>query len=122
MGARQARLLIVEDDADIREDLADLLGDRGYQTVTAANGVEALELLRSGDLPSLILLDLMMPVMDGWQLRMELLKDSTLARVPIILLSGAGNLHTETASLGAVGYVSKPFKLEQLISILERYC
>lgn len=115
-------VMIVEDDAFIRDDLAEILADEGYPVATAGNGAEALDLLRGGDPPSLILLDLMMPVMDGWQLRRELLKDAALARIPIVVLSGAGSVKSEAASLGAVGYVSKPFKLETLLRLIARHC
>ena len=73
-----------------------------------------------GALPDLILLDLMMPVMSGWQFRVEQLKDSELAKIPVVILSGAGDVRREASALGAAGYAMKPFTLEALIGVVER--
>jgi CheY-like chemotaxis protein len=82
----QRRILVVDDDASIREALAESLGDEGYRVVTATNGVEALTLLRPpGELrPCVILLDLMMPVMSGQEFYAEQQRDPALARIPIV--------------------------------------
>lgn len=117
-----AQILLVEDDEDIRTDLAALLKDFGYRVATACHGAEALEYLRSAERPQLMLLDLMMPVMDGWQLRIELLKDRKLADLPVVVLSGAGNVPNEAAALGAVGFVSKPFNMKHLLELVEGCC
>lgn len=115
------RILIVEDDADIREDLADLLRTEGYEVLTAENGLAAREWLRSARvLPELILLDLMMPVMDGWHFRSYQLLDAALARIPVVVLSGAGDVRREAATLKAAGYVTKPFHLDGLLDVLRR--
>src|ERR1051326_5429673 len=114
-------ILIVEDDADIREDLADILRDEGYDVTTAANGRDARDRLKaSEDRPDLILLDLMMPVMDGWQFRTEQLKDAALAEIPVVILSGAGDVRREAAALGASGYVTKPFKIGALLGVIHQ--
>jgi CheY-like chemotaxis protein len=118
----KGRLLLVEDDDDIRVDLCALLHDRGYRVSAVRNGLEALEYLRSSEAPQLILLDLMMPGMDGWQLRIELLKDKRWAAIPILLLSGAGGLVTEAAALGAVAFLNKPFKVNQLLGLVQQHC
>src|ERR1044071_1184503 len=76
-------ILVVEDDSAIREVLTDVLESEGYQVLNAANGREAIQLLRSSTLPCLILLDLMMPVMNGWQFRDEQRQDPLLAPVPV---------------------------------------
>jgi len=116
-------ILIVEDDGDIREDLADILRNEGYEVLTASNGQEACDRLRSPSaLPDLILLDLMMPIMDGWQFRAEQLKDASLAQIPVIVLSGAVDVRKEAAALGAAGYASKPFKLDVLLSMIRQSC
>jgi len=116
-------ILLVEDDGDIREDLADILRDQGYEVVTTANGQEACDWLRTaGTLPHCILLDLMMPIMDGWHFRAEQLKDVALARIPVVILSGAGDVRKEAAALGVAGYVMKPFKLDALLSVVRRMC
>src|SRR5215510_5543427 len=80
-------VLIVEDDADLREMMAQLLSLEGFQTAAVANGREALEYLQGGEAPHLILLDLMMPVMDGWEFRRQQQADPSLSRVPVIVLS-----------------------------------
>jgi DNA-binding response OmpR family regulator len=117
------RVLLVEDDDDIREAVGDGLRSQGYEVVTAANGLIARDWLRNaGVLPNVILLDLMMPVMDGWQFRSEQLLDGALAAIPVIILSGAGDVGKEAAALGAAGYVTKPFNIEALIGVVERSC
>ena len=83
-----AALMIVEDDADISEALAEALEDHGHTVIVAADGQEALDKLRAAAvLPRLILLDLMMPVMDGWQFRAAQRQDANLAEIPVVLLS-----------------------------------
>jgi DNA-binding response OmpR family regulator len=117
------RVLLVEDDDDIREAVGDCLRERGYDVVTAANGLIARDWLRSaGILPNVILLDLMMPVMDGWQFRSEQLRDGALAAIPVIILSGAGDVEKEAAALGAAGCVTKPFNLEALVGAVQQSC
>jgi CheY-like chemotaxis protein len=116
------QLLLVEDDDDIRIDLCALLDDLGYKVSAVRHGREALDYLRAAEPPDLILLDLMMPVMDGWQLRLELLKDRRLAAIPIMLLSGAGSLATEAAALGAVAFLNKPFNVNQLLRLVQQHC
>ncbi len=116
------RLLLVEDDDDIRTDLTAVLADAGYEVIAAGDGVAALRYLRGAEVPKLVLLDLMMPEMDGWQLRLELLKDRRLSTIPVVLLSAAGNLPTEAVCLGAVGFLSKPFEVSHLLHIVEQCC
>lgn len=106
-------VLIVEDHADLREMLAVLLESEGFQVQTASNGAEALSAMHQRR-PSVILLDLMMPVMDGWQLRAEMLADPALREVPVILLSGVHDLEEVGASLGAVASLRKPVTLSAL--------
>jgi CheY-like chemotaxis protein len=118
MVAMMKPILLVEDDADIRKDLARLLEYEGYAVVSAADGADALAWLRGSVRPCLIILDLMMPVMDGWQLRREMLKDSELATIPVIVLTGAGDI--PAPSLAAAEYISKPFKLLTLLELVGR--
>jgi CheY-like chemotaxis protein len=117
-----APILVVEDDPDIRSGVAEVLREEGYEVATAAHGLEALEWLRTGNSASLILLDLMMPVMDGWEFRSEQLRDPQAARIPVVVLSGAGDVGQHAASLGADGYLVKPLSLEALFGTAERYC
>jgi CheY-like chemotaxis protein len=113
-------ILLVEDDEDIRTDLKEILEINGYPTVTAANGAEALRRLEDSGLPALIMLDLMMPVMDGWQLRRALLDRPAFASVPVVVLSGAAGVHNEARNLGAVGYFTKPFSIRALLETIGR--
>jgi CheY-like chemotaxis protein len=115
-------ILIVEDDLDLRQDLAFLIENQGHEVTTAANGREALEKLAANGRPCMILLDLMMPVMDGWQLRSELLKDPKLRDVPVVLLSGIADIQDEVRSLKAEDYVTKPIDLEKLYRLVAQYC
>jgi CheY-like chemotaxis protein len=113
-----ARVLIVEDNDDIREDLAGFLREEGYLVVTAEDGGEALVQLRAGPPPSLVVLDLMMPRMNGWELRAEMLADPALARIPVVVVSGA--LVQDPASLQAAAYLRKPYQLDELLEVLTR--
>src|SRR5713226_6627597 len=83
----ERRLLVVEDDWELRSSLSDLLRRDGYDVADAANGSEALDYLKSSPAPDLILLDLMMPVKDGWQFRIEQKKDPTIASIPVLAMS-----------------------------------
>lgn len=112
-----ARVLIIEDDHDIREMLESVLKDEGYEVWSAKNGRAGLEVLRSQGLPSLILLDLMMPVMDGKAFLEEAAKDPKLAAVPVLLLTAS---HTGT-DLPVSGYLKKPLDLDQLLDSVGRF-
>jgi len=116
-------ILLVEDDLDIRIDLADLLRNEGYQVATAGNGQEALDWLHAdGNQANLILLDLMMPVMNGWDFRGHQLEEPDLSDVPVVLLSGAGDVARHAMALQAAGYLIKPLRLESLLRIVSRLC
>lgn len=117
------RILVVEDDADIREATVDLLVDHGFDAVGAANGREALDRLRSDvDLPCLILLDLMMPVMDGRTFREEQQRNPALAPIPVIVLSARTDSVKQAAELGAAGCLDKPVSFEALLRLTRRLC
>ena len=105
------RLLIVEDDEDARENLALLLELKGHEVETARHGLEALEKLREIGPPCLIILDLMMPVMDGWEFRGALCEDSTMRDVPVVLLSGIADVNAAARQLHVVDHLSKPVDL-----------
>jgi len=115
-------VLVVEDDPDIREVMAEILEDAGFAVLEAANGREALEAIRAGPRVALIFLDLMMPVMDGWAFRAEQLADPSIRDIPIVVLSGAGEALRESAAvLAAQEIVVKPFRLEELVQIAARH-
>ena len=121
--ARTAAILVVDDDDDIRRSVVETLEDEGYRVVTARNGQEALDLLRNSlPAPSLILLDLMMPVMDGRQFRAEQLKDPALAPIPVVLVTAHAFATQEARELTPHGHLEKPFELRDLLKIAERFC
>lgn len=122
MGAFMSGVLLVEDDDDMRESLHALLERKGFRVTSVANGLEALEYLRANERPGIILLDLMMPVMDGWELRRELAKDPALDSIPIALLSGVVYLTNEAKTLGAIACLTKPVDLSKLYEICRQYC
>lgn len=113
--SKPSSILIVEDDDEIRDLLAEMLADTGFIVTTARNGREGLEQLRSGPRPDVVLLDLMMPVMDGWQLRAEMLADPELAKIPVIIVSGAADMQDDGTSLAASRILTKPVKWPVLL-------
>ena len=121
-GFRPPCVLLVEDNVDARNAFEALLQQQGFGVVTAGDGEEALAVLRSGLKPRLILLDLMMPRKDGWQFRREQVADPELARFPVVVLSGAGQLGRRTQHLGIAEYLEKPVDVERLIAVVARYC
>jgi CheY-like chemotaxis protein len=116
-------VLVVEDDEDIRADLTAILRVKGFSVEEAANGSEALARLRDGSAPCVMVLDLMMPVMNGWELRQAMLADGRLAAIPVIVVSGKGRIADEEERLLAPAAVLvKPFELSELLSLVGRFC
>lgn len=107
-------VLVVEDDPDTRDAMALILELEGCEVAKAANGREALDRLRQGRRPGLIVLDLMMPVMDGWQFRREQVQDPRLASVPVLIVSAHVDPAGASAALGAAGVLQKPVDLGRL--------
>ncbi|AKT42254.1 chemotaxis protein CheY [Chondromyces crocatus] len=120
MTGHRKTILVVDDDQDIRDTLTELLVDEGYDVLNAAHGGEALATLRSQTRPNLILLDLMMPVMDGWQFRAEQSKDPEFADIPVVVVSATGK-DDKVAKLGAVQLLKKPIRLEELLDAVSRH-
>src|SRR5438128_10420814 len=112
--------MIVEDDEDFRTVLSWTLEDEGCRIAPACNGREALELLARDDLPDLVLLDLNMPGMDGWQLRHELERRLPDVELPIAVMTAARAQSAE--ALRVVEVLQKPFPLERLVALVDRYC
>ena len=111
------RVLVVDDDPDIRELLFTALEDEGFEVVPAGNGQEALAIIETFR-PDVIVLDLMMPVMDGWQFAAELrARDED---IPIVLLSAARDLATHAKALSAAEIIEKPFDLSDLLPKIAR--
>jgi CheY-like chemotaxis protein len=115
-------ILVVDDDPDIRDSLTEILGDEGYRVTGVGNGREALAYLTAQTRPSLILLDMMMPEMDGWRFRVEQQKNPDFAGIPVVILSAHGNVREAALALGAADYLRKPLRIESLLEIAERYC
>ena len=111
-------ILVVEDDFDLRDSLGSLLRDEGCQTVVVPNGHDALAWLREHPAPDLILLDLMMPRMNGEQLFAELKKDEALARIPVVVLSAVDDEDQRKRVPGAAAYLRKPINIADLLSAL----
>ena len=112
--------MVVDDDPEIRSSLGELLEDEGYEVVAACDGLEALRMLRNGDKPSVILLDLMMPNMDGWETARELRADPELAEIPIIVITAAGR--RIGPAIEAAPILDKPFTIERVLNMIEEFC
>ena len=112
------RILLVEDDADIREVLAGMLRDEGFHVSCSTNGREALGHLHHGPPPDVIVLDLMMPVMDGWQFRLEQKKDPMLASIPVVAMSADASAKAEAIDVDA--YVRKPLEFNNLLARIRK--
>ncbi len=113
-------VLIVEDDDDLREMMAQLLTLEGFQAAAVANGREALDYLHTTDKPNVILLDLMMPVMDGWEFRRRQQADPDLAPVPVIVLSALDQARASTVD--AAAFLKKPLDFDRLIQLILEHC
>lgn len=115
-------VLIVEDDADVRETLRSMLEDRGHPVLCAEHGAAALHLLRTASpLPSVILLDVVMPVMDAHAFRREQLADPAIASIPVIVLTGESNPEEKSAQLSAAHGLQKPMDVDELLAVVDRY-
>lgn len=116
-------ILIVEDDRAIAESLKELLETEGYRVHCATNGKKALELLRAGGkYPNLIVLDLMMPQMDGYQFRAEQEMDPLLAHIPVVLMTADGQIEAKTYKIGAKAYLNKPLDIDQVLAAVRKNC
>ena len=117
------RALVVEDDDDIRDVVSMLLTVLGFDVREAANGQAALEVLRGGWIPTLIVLDLMMPVMNGWAFRAEQRRIKGAANVPVIVLSARRPLFREVdGELQVAEILPKPFELDSFLAAVSRHC
>src|SRR5262245_34875661 len=127
MTSPAGNVLIVEDDADVREMLATLLSTEGFYAVAAEDGLEALHLLRTvrhraPEVPCLVLLDLKMPRLGGNEFRRAQLGDPTVASVPVAVMSGATDIEQRAQALGAVAAVTKPIDIDLLLNVVRTYC
>ena len=113
-------VFIIEDDVDTRDMLAKFLELEGYNVELAANGRQALDLLASGTSANVIVLDLMMPVMDGWEFRRRQVEDARLRNIPTIVVSAAGR--ERLAQISADAYLSKPVDMDELLERVSQFC
>jgi CheY-like chemotaxis protein len=121
--ALSARILLVEDDPALRSALAELLQERGYEVACAEHGADALAQLDDAPPPNVILLDLAMPVMDGWSFRTMQRQDPRLASIPTVVLSASlASDPRAVEGLDADAALAKPFTLERLIETVRRFC
>ena len=114
-------LMIVDDDDDLRDALADVMIAQGYDVAAFADARAALTALEEGLTPFVILLDLMMPGMSGWEFRAAQLENPTLALIPVVVVTAAGNLSDGAGTLSSVEVLYKPFALDILLPTVARY-
>ncbi len=114
----QRTVLVVDDDQDIRESIAILVESEGHPVVTASHGAEAIDRLRSDPAPALVLLDLMMPVMDGWGVLRAMQANDAWAIIPVIVITA----NHEDAPDGVQAVLRKPFDIASLMRVLKTYC
>jgi CheY-like chemotaxis protein len=111
-------VLVVDDDLDIRETLREVIEAEGFQVSCAANGAEAMHLLGSGMRPDLIILDLMMPVMSGWEFLAKMRGDEALASIPVAVVSASGG---KTPPVGATCFFRKPIELDTILGLVREH-
>lgn len=111
-------VLVIENDVAVREDVVEILRERGYEVESAVHGVEALVRIRAGARPEAILVDLYAPVMSGWDLVAALREDAVTATLPVIVMSGDPEVARHATDLGAAGCLRKPFGIPQLLAAI----
>jgi CheY-like chemotaxis protein len=116
------RILIADDDPSSVDALCELLESEGHRVVRAENGVEALARLREGDEFCVILLDLMMPVMDGYEFREQQLHDPELAGIPVILVTADTHARAKAAEMHTEGFFQKPLRPPDLLRAVRAFC
>jgi CheY-like chemotaxis protein len=117
-----ARVLVVDDDPDVCETMQLVLEDAGCEVLVATDGRTTLDLLRNGAAPCLVLLDLMMPGMNGWQFLEAARREGLLDGIPVVVVSGGRFRKQEVLALGVAGYLEKPLDFDRLIGTVREYC
>jgi len=121
--AGNSTVLVVDDDKNVCDLISSTLVGQGYKTAVAGNGKEALDYFRGSALPpGLILLDLMMPVMTGWEFRKVQQEDPGLAAIPVAIITGMPGMDGKASAIGAVDVLYKPSRVEELTSLVSRFC
>jgi DNA-binding response OmpR family regulator len=117
-------ILVIEDDPDLAESLRDALGQEGYDVTIAPDGLVALEMLRREKVrPRLIILDLMMPAVNGWEFHAAVRTDPTLGKIPVVVLSALIDERQQTwLGVAPENCIRKPFELSTLIAAVDRHC
>lgn len=114
-------ILLVEDEASVREVIEAVLQDEGYRVVCAENGVDALEVLESGLRPCIVILDLMMPIMDGWQFREVQMRDPELLKIPTVVYSAVGDIDQAVERLNVAGGFQKG-DFGEMLRFVAQFC
>src|ERR1700683_307749 len=117
-GENPCNVLIVEDDDGARTALGDIFDVEGFRVACSANGQEALDYLRKSPPPDVIILDLQMPVMDGWQFRREQKKDQRLAKVPVVVVTA----FSAPKNIDAAEILQKPLDVDELLGVVRQHC
>jgi CheY-like chemotaxis protein len=121
--SKAAAVLVVDDDKAVCKIISAALADKGFETAVVYNGKEALDYLKSTSRqPGLILLDLMMPEMTGWEFRKIQQEDPVLARIPVAIITGMEDADGKFSAMGAVDVLCKPSKVEEVASLVSRFC
>jgi DNA-binding response OmpR family regulator len=119
---KDPEILLVDDDNELRESIAEGLEEAGFAVIRATDGNDALGHLRYNSLPSLVLLDLMMPGMNGWQLCEVMHADPLLAEIPIVALTATASMDPESLHLADVAdWVAKPFDLNEVLEVIRPF-
>src|SRR6266702_185755 len=117
--ATNISILVVDDDYDVQEALRDCLRDAGHEVATAGNGLEALAWLRTHPAPTVVLMDCMMPHLDGAQTRNVMLSDPDLRRIPVVMLTAGPHAREPVRALALDGYFEKPIDLRMLLDVID---
>jgi CheY-like chemotaxis protein len=113
-------ILVVEDDPDVMFSVTSILELEGYTVLSANNGLEGLEVIKNAGIPQLILLDMKMPVMDGWRF-CEAFKALHNHEASIVVMTAAADAHSRAKDIGADDTLAKPFKIDELLAIAKKY-
>jgi CheY-like chemotaxis protein len=119
--AQDPAILLVDSDLAFRRELQEILVERGYRVETAENGLQAWQFLLGNPAPALILFDLMLPAMDGWELHAAIKAHETLQTVPTVVVSGLDRYRIEASLPDAQGYIEKPIRTAQLFEVVQRH-